>query len=95
MGLSFEMASMSLWPFRNNIPEHILRYRTDVNVDDPDQLEKAEESLWKELRPLQDEIERWIFKNAARFQGIKYEDETYAICPPDRKYVPPEFKYYV
>lgn len=94
MGLSFEVASMSLWPFRNNIVESIFRYRSEVNINDPDQLKDKEESLWDELHPLEDEIEHWIFKNAARFQGIKYGGETFKSHSSKEEPVIPEFNYY-
>lgn len=69
LGLSFEMASMYLSHLRHSVPEHILRYRSDVDVDDPEHLKKAEADLWNEFlyQTDVDSIHMWLHKNCKRF----------------------------
>ncbi len=93
LGLSFEMASMSLYSYRNRIPEHILRYRSDVNVDDRKQLKNAEAVLWKQYHSLDLHISDWMDKNCERFQGILCISDVCVFCRPG-EYILPEFTYY-
>ncbi len=92
LGLSFEMASMSLYSFRKRIPEHILRYRTDVDVNDREQLKNAEAELWKQYHTIDFQRSYWMFKNCKRFQGILGPLDYIDYQPGC---IQPEFTYYI
>ena len=93
VGLSFEMASSSLFCFRNRIAEHILRYRSTIDVDNKSQLEEAESILWDLFESLDFNESEWMVKHYSRFQGMKCPHETYEEHLPG-EYVEPEFIYY-
>lgn len=94
LDLSFEMASMYLDIYRSHVPEHILRYRSDVDVDDREQLRSAEADLWAEYNSMDLHITEWIVKNCKRFQGMTCFHETYEEHLPG-DYTEPEFNFYV
>lgn len=93
MGLSFESASMCLWPLRYDVPIHIMRYRSDIDVDNREQMEKIEERLWEEEHLIEDEVYKWESKHNKRFQGILPDLETEEDHLPG-EYTRPEFRYY-
>ncbi len=68
------MFSCSWWrgqDFRNDIPKHILRYSSDIDVENPEQMEKVERELWDHVHDIDADTkaERWIPDNCRRFQG--------------------------
>ena len=93
LGMSFEMASMYLSVYRNHVSEHILEYRSNVDIDDCEQMKSAESKLWDEYNSMDLHISEWIVKNCKRFQGMMCPYETYEEHLPG-EYIEPEFKYY-
>ncbi len=85
---------MCLWYLRNDIPKHILRYRSDVDVDDPEQLEKADRELWNRVHEIDADTkaEEWILENCRRFRRHDSGNmRCFGLFPDD--YVEPEFEY--
>ncbi len=94
MGLSFEVASMALGELRRHIPESILEFRSDMNLDDKDKLEAAEKQLIEETAPMKEKIYEWERKNNKRFIGVPSFTHWDSWHDRDEKWRLPEFCYY-